>query len=237
MVDDVLRDARGRSHDGVGGRVDPLAVAHQRAAQRLEDPLLLLGELGRDAELAGRERDAEAAGPRVAERDRGLADPHEVAVHEPATAVDAQAVHVGAVLREAVVAQRPLARLELELGVQPRHLRVPRERDVRLQPPADRDRRGALVERDDLLRALIVAQEQERLAALLGIASRPQVVRRGQVQREGRLHHRLEKMLRSDRKMLMIDTKMPVASQMASASVPRLRSTLKSTTISAADSR
>ena len=37
--------------------------------------------------------------------------------------------------------------------------------------------------------------------------------------------------------MLMIDTKMPVASQIASASVPCLRSTLKSTTISAADSR
>ena len=93
-----------------------------------------------------------------------------------------------------------------------------------------------VVERDDLLGAAVVAQQQERLAALLGLPARLEVVGRREVERERGLHQR-EKMLRSDTKMLTIETKMPVASQIASASVPCLRSTLKSTTISAADSR
>ena len=93
-----------------------------------------------------------------------------------------------------------------------------------------------VVERDDLLGAAVVAQQQERLAALLGLPARLEIVGGREVEREWGLHQR-EKMLRSDTKMLTIETKMPVASQIASASVPCLRSTLKSTTISAADSR
>ena len=59
-------------------------------------------------------------------------DPHQVAVDQPTAAVDPQPVDVRPVLGEAVVAQRPLAGLELELGVQPRDLRVPGQRDVGL---------------------------------------------------------------------------------------------------------
>ena len=83
----------------------------------------------------------------------------------------------------------------------------------------------------------VVAEDEERQAALLGGTASLQIGRRRAVEGEWRVHHGLEKMLRSDTKMFTIETKMPVASQIASASVPCLRSTLKSTTISAADSR
>ena len=106
--------------------------------------------------------------------------------------------------------------------MQPRDLRIPAERDVGLGAAADRHRARGVVQPDDQLRAAVVAQQQERIPALLRLAAGVEVVGRGEVEGERRVHQR-EKMFSSETKMFTTDTKMPVASQTASASVPCLR--------------
>ena len=81
---------------------------------------------------------------------------------------------------------------------------------------------AALVQPDDQLRAAVVAEQQERIPALLRLAAGVEIVGRGEVEGERRVHQR-EKMFSSETKMFTTETKMPVASQTASASVPCLR--------------
>ena len=96
------------------------------------------------------------------------ADLDQVAVGQAAAPGEAQAVDPRAVLGPAVVDDRPLARAQRELGVQARRLRIPRQRDVGLVAPADRDRLGALAKRDDALATVAVAEQQERFSAIQG---------------------------------------------------------------------
>ena len=163
------RDPRRLGDLLVGRRVDALAVGEQRPAERPQDALLLLGEPRRGAQLAGHERRPEAArADRLAEGEDRAAHPQQVAVGEPPPARQPHAVDPRAVLGEPVVGDGPLAGAQLELGVQARHLGVPRDRDVRLLAPAERDAPRPLGQREDVLTARVVAEDEERRADPLG---------------------------------------------------------------------
>ena len=101
-----------------------------------------------------------------------LAEARHVAVAQVTPPADALAVDVGAVAREAVVDERPLPAAALEMGVQRRDLAVPLEADARRQRAADPHVVVALVERDDALRALGVAVDEERVAGALRVELR-----------------------------------------------------------------
>ena len=124
----------------VARRVDALAVDEQRPAQRAQDALLLLGEARRGAQLAGHERRAGADRHRIAVGDHRPPHAHEVAVVQAPAAGEPQPVDPRAVLGQPVVGDRPLARVQLELRVQPRQLGIPGDRDVGLVAAADRHR-------------------------------------------------------------------------------------------------
>ena len=88
-----------------------------------------------------------------------------------------------------------------------------------------------LGQREDVLTARVVAVDEERRADPLGGSARLELLVRRLSEGDGRLHRpslpqpsqREEKMFSSEMKMLTIETKMPVASQIASRSVPCLR--------------
>ena len=117
--------------------------------------------------------------------DRRLPAADEVAVLEPALAVEADLVDEGAVLRPAVVVDGPLARAELELRVQARDLTVPRQRNVGLEAAADGQRARGLDELDEVLLALVVAVGEERRAPPLGGLARLELRRGGGGGRRG----------------------------------------------------
>jgi hypothetical protein len=146
----------------IRGGDDAVAVPHQRSAELAQDPLLLLGEARRGAQLAGHERRPDPDRLRLGERQQRAPDAQHVAVGQPPPPVQAHLVDPRAVLGEPVVGDRPLARAQLELGVQPRALGVPRERHVGLVAAADRYRAPAGLQRGDLLCALPIAVDQER---------------------------------------------------------------------------
>ena len=111
------------------------------------------------------------------------------------------------------------ARLAAErLGVQARALGVPRQRDVRLLAAADRHRPAAAIQLIDALLAAPVAVDEERKPQALG--REPSLVLRLGRDRDS---HLPEKMFSKETKMFTMETKIPVASQIASASVPCLR--------------
>ena len=118
--------------------------------------------------------------------DRGLPDADDVAVAQAVAAADALAVDVGAVARQAVVGDRPLPADALELGVQARDLRVPRQAHLVGGPAAHADAVAVGVEVDDPLLAVPVAEDEERPAAALGLDPLAQLGGRRAVGLQGR---------------------------------------------------
>ena len=98
-----------------------------------------------------------------------LADAHGVAVAQAAAPGQALPVDVGAVPRQPVVHDRPVAAHPLELGVQARDLPVPDERDVAVLAASDRQAGGAVGQLHDVLAAVGVAEEDERRPPALGV--------------------------------------------------------------------
>ena len=145
-------------------RVEAVAVGEQRPAERAQDALLLLGEARRGGQLGLDHRRPRAVDAGLVEAHDRAADLHQVAVREPAPPGEPQAVDPRAVLRPAVVADRPLAGAVGQLGVQARRLRIPRQRDVGLEATADRDRVGRGLEVEDPLAAVTVAEQRETAA-------------------------------------------------------------------------
>ena len=94
------------------------------------------------------------------------ADGDHVAVAQPPPAGHPLAADVGPVVGEAVVDERPFVAGALQRGVHARDLGVPVERDVVRRPAAD-GHAVALRQRDDHLRAVAVAVEQEGVARAL----------------------------------------------------------------------
>src|SRR4051794_31736843 len=152
--------------DVLVGRGRRVGRVLERATQRDQHLALTLRERDVGGADADRGRRLGVGVGRRAERHRRLAKHDPVAVLEPAAPVDALAVDVGPIAREAVVDHDPVAANRLDLRVQARDLGVPPERDVALGAPAHGDRPR---ERVDHLRAAAVTVEQERLAPPLGI--------------------------------------------------------------------
>ena len=154
-----------------GGGGEAAAVA-QRAAQRDQHPLLGLGQARQRRSLAGdhgrvgRGRLTEVVGEHRAP------DADQVPVLQALAPEHPLAVEEGAVGRQPVVDDRPFAAEALELGVQPRHLSVPGDRDARLGAPADRAVALLAPELEQHQPAVPAPQGQERLAALRRAASR-----------------------------------------------------------------
>jgi hypothetical protein len=94
-------------------------------------------------------------------------DAHDVAVAQAPACLDPLAVDERAVPRQPLVGEDPLVAEAFELGVQPRDLRVPRQRDVVAGRAADRHAPRGAVEHLDALVALAVAEHEERVAVPL----------------------------------------------------------------------
>jgi hypothetical protein len=101
---------------------------------------------------------------------RGGAEADHVAVGQATGGAQALAVDERAVAR-AVVGHRPALLGPLEPAVEARDLLVPVEREVRRAPAPDRRPRHARLEGEDLLPALAVRVEEERMARALGLAA------------------------------------------------------------------
>ena len=120
-----------------GGGGEAPAVA-QRAAERYQHSPLGVGQVRQRWALA-RYRGGVCRGS-LAEvvGEHRPSDADQVAIVQALAAEDPLAVEEGSVGRESVVDDRPFAAQALQLGVQARHLSIPRNRDVRLRTPADR---------------------------------------------------------------------------------------------------
>jgi hypothetical protein len=114
----------------------------------------------------------------VAERERRAADAHHVAVGQPPATDHPLASDERAVARQAVVDQQPMEPGALELGVEPGDLRIPRKADVAVGVTANPEDLHPVRERDDPLRRVLVAVEQEWHATPLGVESLPKLRRR-----------------------------------------------------------
>ena len=147
-----------RSLDGL--KPSPSANSGLQSARRIR--CCCSEKRGVALQLGLHHRRPRAVRARLVEAHDRAADLHQVAVGEPAAAGEPQAVDPRAVLGPAVVADRPLAGAEGELGVQARGLRVPGQRDVGLEAAADRDRVRGRLEVEDALAAVAVAEQQER---------------------------------------------------------------------------
>jgi hypothetical protein len=79
------------------------------------------------------------------------------------TTADATAVDVGPIRGQTVVDDRPLATKSLKLSVQPGYFTVPADRDIKLGPSPDRERRRLASENADAEPPLPVAEDKERL--------------------------------------------------------------------------
>ncbi len=75
-------------------------------------------------------------------------------------------IHERAVAREPTVDQLPALGDPLEPCVDPRDLCVPVQHEIRRRPAADGDRLHAWREREPLLPAITIAEEEKRLMAL-----------------------------------------------------------------------
>jgi hypothetical protein len=137
-----------------------------------EYPLLSLADADQ-AGLIGHHRRV-GHGTGTAENHRGAADAHHVAVVQAPAAHDALAVDERAVARQAVVDERPIPAHELELGVGPRDLRIPRQRESVVIGPADVDP-VQVRERLQLQLAGAVLERQERSTLPLSLAQSRQL--------------------------------------------------------------
>ena len=173
-----------RSLDGL--KPSPSANSGLQSARRMR--CCCSEKRGVARELALDHRRPRAVRSRLVEADDRAADLHQVAVGEPAPAREPQAIDPGAVLRPAVVADRPLARAEGQFRVQARGLGIPGQRDVGLEPPADRDRVGRRLERHDALAPVAIAEEQKGIAAVQRRFALLDLLRCLAAERRGGLH-------------------------------------------------
>ena len=187
---DLLGDPGLGRDRGVIGRVEPLAVPHQRPAEAAQDPLLLLGELRRDPQLARRERHARARSP-PGRRTRSRS----ARCGRRSPSVSRRRPWIRSPLTKVPFCEKPSSHsvqspaLNSSSACRRETSGSHGERHVGLLAPPDGDRARARVQRDDLLHALVVAQEQERRAALLRLAPRLQVRGRRQIECQWGVHH------------------------------------------------
>jgi hypothetical protein len=168
----------------VGGGNRELVVL-VRAGERDQDLALHGRQVAERQPLARDLRGLRVLGGGPAVGDRRLPDADHVAVAQAVAPADALPVDVGAVARKAVVADRPLARDVLELGVQARDLRVPGQRHAVARAASHADAIAVAVELDDLLLAVVAAEDQERPPAALRLDPLAQLDRRRAVGLKG----------------------------------------------------
>ena len=107
--------------------------------------------------------------------DDGAAEAQPVAISQASPAVDPVLVDEGAVAGEPVVEQGALVAHDLELGVQGRDLLVPVEADVGRFSTADPESCRLLLDHDDALLVLSVAEDEEGPPAAFGLYLRLQL--------------------------------------------------------------
>ena len=157
------------------------------AAERDQDAQLRVREATDLGEVVALGRGAEAARARVAEHEDRAAAADRLAVAQPPAALHALLTDERPVRGEAVVEQDPLAGGALDHRVQAGDAAVPPERHVVLGTAPDRQPLHRLVELEDALGAVLVAVDEEREAAALGLQPRLQLGGGGGVGGEGRL--------------------------------------------------
>src|SRR4051794_35969955 len=167
-------------------RLDPLDAQEQllrdllvaRGRGALRAPAVGLAQGDEHAALRGADHRwraaADAAGLRQARARRAEAEgraseAHDVAVAQAQPGRHPLAVDERPVARETVVDDRPVGAESLELGMHARDLLVPREADVGLGGPAERQPLGAAGQRHDPLGAVSRAEHEERMALALGV--------------------------------------------------------------------